>query len=145
MFPLSAACMVGQNGAQMHYARRHTSGIHSQASEGSELIPSGDIICEVASCGDKRDRYQTTYAARKHSGKLMIQGEEIVRRSMVGSLATGVDHWQSLKLGRHHRGWATRGELSRYAVANENIFLSTTLPRQSFCVLRGASQDLART
>ena len=142
MFPLSAACILGQNGAQMYYARRHTSGIHSQASEGSELIPSGDIICEVASCGDKQDRYQTTYAARKHSGKLMIQGEQIVRRSMVESLATGVDHWQSLKLGRHHRD---TGRTLLDVIASENTFLSTTSPRQSFGALRGALQDLART
>ena len=53
----------------------------------------------------------------------MIQGEEIVGRSTVESLATGVDHWRGLKLGRHHRGWATRGELSQCVIVNENTFL----------------------
>ena len=141
------ACLVEMaSRCTMPGVTRQGFNIHSQALECSKSISSGDIVCEVGcSCGDKQGRPQVTDPARKRSGKLMTQGEEIVRRSMAGSLATGVDHWQSLKLGRHYRGWATRGELFRYVVANENIFLSTTLPRQSFCVLRGASQDLART
>ena len=89
MFPLSAACMLGQNGAQMHYARRHASGIHSQALERSELISSGDIVCEVAcSCGDKQDRSQITYAARKHPGTFMVQREEMVRKHRVPYFST---------------------------------------------------------
>ena len=78
MFPSSATWMLCWNGVQVDHARRHASGIHSQALECSELISSGDIVCEAGcSCRDKQDRFQITDAARNHSGKLMIQGERL--------------------------------------------------------------------
>jgi len=113
--------MLGRNGAQIHHARRHASGIHSQA---LELNSSGDIVCGVAcSCGEKQGQSLTTYAARKDSGKFMVQGEEMVRRHRVLYFS------MSKKSGDWCRSLANWGELSRYVIVNQNTFFSTTSSR----------------
>ena len=91
MFPLSAAYIWAY---LVEMAPSHASRIRSQALECSELISSGDIICEVAcSCGDKQDGSQTTDATRKHSGKfIMVQGEEIVRKQWVPYFSMIINH-----------------------------------------------------
>jgi len=123
MFPLSAACMLGRNDAQRHHARRHASGIHFQALECSELITSGDIVCEVACpCGDKEDQSQTTYTARKHSGKLMVQGEEMVRKHWVPyfSMIT-INSRKSGNRCRPLANWGDNAEIGRHGVNSPGI------------------------